>query len=158
VAPPTGPRRDWRVLVAATLGAALLVLGVAPVLGRWIRRWRQERENSEAAHFRRVAAALRGGDPAAITAATMRWLDRLDAGPRPARLDRFLREYGDAEARAAAGALTSSLGAGSRFGEAAALGRGLRRARRHLLRSRRQRERAASVLPELNGPPRDSGV
>ena len=51
----------------------------------------------------------------------------------------------------AAGALAQCLATGETFTEARELGRGLRNARQRLLRSRGREQKAARVLPELNG-------
>jgi hypothetical protein len=85
------------------------------------------------------------------------FFDRLDTATRPARLDLFLREYGDDETRAEAMALARCLAAGEMFTGARSLERGLKTARRRLLQSRRNERREAGVLPELNGRPRPAG-
>ena len=97
-----------------------------------------------------MQAALRGGDPAAITAATASWLDRLDPNVKPARLDLFLDEYGDDATRAVALTLTERLADGETFTDGRVLAAGLKLARRKLLRARKFR-RSREVLPPLNG-------
>jgi hypothetical protein len=49
---------------------------------RRFRQWWHARLESESAYFKRVNAALRVGDPVAISGAIMRWLD---PAVRPAR-------------------------------------------------------------------------
>jgi hypothetical protein len=149
-APIEPPRKRWPLAVAAVV-LAVLGLWFGPRLGLWVRNWQRERRDSEPAHFRKVQAAIRDRDPATISAVIMSWLDRLDPGPRPARLDLFLEDHGDDSCKAAAAALASSLAAGEPFHEGRALARGLAESRRHLLRSRRHQQQAATVLPKLNG-------
>lgn len=146
-----GPPRD-RVPTAVLIApVAALGLWLSVWLLRRIRRWRIARRQSEPAHFKHVRKALPSGDPATIAAAIMGWLDRIDTGVKPARLDLFLDEYGDDAARQAAAALTRSLAANRAFGEWRALGSGLAAARHELFGRRRRRRLASRVLPELNG-------
>ncbi len=86
-------------LLAVTAVVALIGLGLwlGSGLVKRCRRWWRARQESEPAHFKRVNAALRGGDPVAISGAILHWLDRLDPGVRPARLDLFLQDHGDDE-------------------------------------------------------------
>ena len=95
---------------------------------------------------------LRGGDAGAIFGAVMSWLDRLDTGNRPARLDLFLRDHGDDATRAAATKLARCLANGENFTETRTLAQGLKNARRHWQTARRRERAAAGVLPELNAP------
>jgi hypothetical protein len=82
----------------------------------------------------------------------MRWLDRLETGSRPARLDEFLKGHGDEATRSAAAELARDLASGEPFIAAPAMMRGLKKARRHHRKSRRAQRLAAGVLPELNRP------
>ena len=143
------PNRALTFVIAVAVGAAILLLLIG--IGRWLARRRQEWLESEAAAFNRVKKTLRAQNPAAISAAIMHWLDRLDPGPRPARLDLFLEGFGDDNARAAAAALAQSLVTGGRFEGAKVLARGLANARRKFRRTRQAVERADRILPELNG-------
>ena len=71
--------------VAVRTRPILLIVPIA-AFGLWssawlvrrLRSWWAARRESEPAHFRRVQAAIRGGDPRVITTAVMCWLDRLD--------------------------------------------------------------------------------
>ncbi len=152
VAPP--PESRDPVLLAA-MAAVLIALGLWLGLrvGRWFQEWRSAWLESEEAAFRDVNRALRGGDPGKIVGAVMRWLDRLDTGARPARLDLFLDAHGDQATRAAASTLARALASGDRFADARALAHGLRKARKHSRRSLHAERIAAGVLPELNGGP-----
>jgi hypothetical protein len=149
--PPDEPR-DRVVAVAAVAVLIAFGLWLGREAGRGFRRWWHARQESEPAYFKRVTAALRGGDAVAISGAIMRWLDRLDPGVRPARLDLFLRDHGDDETRAAAVALARGLAQNRTFKDARILGHGLKKARKHLQHTRHHERKAAGVLPELNGP------
>jgi hypothetical protein len=81
----------------------------------------------------------------------MAWLDRLDPGPRPARVDKFLDRYGDESSREAAAALARALVDDGMFAPKRNLERGLAAARRRFLRTRRRRATADRILPGLNG-------
>jgi hypothetical protein len=146
------PEPENLPLIASAVILAVLGLCLGLRFGRWYQSWRRGWLESETAAFRRLKAVMRTRDSRAIAAAVMHWLDRLDPGPRPARLDLFLADHGDEATRSAAAALARRLAAGESVGEARALTRGLTKARRHLLQSRRRRMQATKVLPELNRP------
>jgi hypothetical protein len=150
VAPAEQPQD--RVPLAAVV-AVLIALGLwlGLRIGKIFQVWRRAWLQSEEAAFRSMNTALRGGDPGKISAAVMHWLDRLDTGTRPARLDLFLEDHGDETTRAAAAALSQSLATGESLTEARVMARGLKKARRHLLHRRHAFQRAENVLPELNG-------
>ena len=155
VAPPQKSRDP--VLLAA-MAAVLIALGLwlGLRIGSWFQAWRSAWLESEQYAFTGVKRALRSRDPRKISGAVMHWLDRLDTGTRPARLDFFLDAYGDEETRTAAFALSRGLATGERFSEARVLARGLGKARRHFHRALHARQAAADVLPELNGRPPSS--
>ena len=160
LAPQPGEAAETRAARPRDRALTTTVVVVLIALGLWLgrmlvrryRQWWRARLESEPTYFKRVTAALRDGDPVLISSAIMRWLDRLDPGVRPARLDLFLRDHGDDETRAAAAALARCLAQDETFAEARTLGHGLKRARKHLRRARHHERKAASVLPELNGP------
>jgi len=149
-AEPTPQPRDFARTVLLIIPIASFGLWLSTWLFRWLRGWWAARSDSEPIYFRRVQAALRGGDPTAITAAIASWLDRLDTGSRPARLDLFLDEYGDDATRAVSLILTERLADGETFTDGRILAAGLKLARRRLLRARKCR-RSGGVLPPLNG-------
>jgi hypothetical protein len=138
-------------LIAATVLVIVLGLWLGLRLGRWYQASRQARLESEPFAFRQLNTALRGQDAHAISASIMRWLDRLDPGPRPARLDLFLADHGDEATRASASALARCLASGDPFAEGRQLARGLKAARHRLLRARRNQTHADGALPKLNG-------
>lgn len=148
---PVEPPRD-RVPLALAI-VALIALGLwlgRNLVGR-VGGWLKERRESEPAYFRRAMSTIRQGDPAAATAAVMRWLDRLDPDTRPARLDLFLSDHGDEATRAAALSLARNLADGERLADGGGLAKGLKKARLRLLQSKRLQQEAARVLPKLNG-------
>jgi len=151
IAPAEKPR-DRALLAVAVVVLAIVGLWLGIRLGRWFQARRHAWLESEEAAFRSVNKALRGRDPRTISAAVMRWLDRLDTGTRPARLDLFLQDHGDEATRSAAAALARCLATGERFTEARTFGHGVKKARKLFRQSRRHEQRAAGVLPELNGP------
>jgi hypothetical protein len=148
---PEVAQNRWLLAVEITI---LIVFGLwlGLRLGRWYQGRRAAWLESEEAAFRDVKRALRTRDAGSISASGMRWLDRLDPGTRPARLDEFLSRHGDEATREAAAELARDLATGDRVQTASELGLGLKRARRHHRRSRRAHQQAAGVLPELNRP------
>jgi hypothetical protein len=110
---PTGegaapPAFDWReairrygpralgVVVALALFLRLFEARIGALHARWVER-RRERAESESAHLEQVVHAGRSGRPAALLAATYRWLDRRGDARGVARLDRFAQQSGDPE-------------------------------------------------------------
>jgi len=138
-------------LIASAVVLIVVGLWLGIRLGRWYQTWRRSYLESEVYAYRHLNRALRSRDPKAISASIMRWLDRLDPGTRPARLDLFLEDHGGETTQAAAATLSQSLASGEPFAEARAMARGLKKARNHLLRSRRAVRQAERILPELNG-------
>jgi hypothetical protein len=90
--------QDKRVLWLSLAAIALVVLSLLALGGRigtgW-KAWRKARSEAEAAYFRRIRHSAQSGDSAAVLRDTMRWLDRINESSLPARLDLFLRQYGD---------------------------------------------------------------
>jgi hypothetical protein len=147
---PPSRQRDLTGTILLIVPIAAFGLWSSAWLVRRLRSWWAARRESEPAYFRGVQAAIRGGDPRVITAAVMRWLDRLETGSKPARLDLFLSRHGDEATRSAAASLAGSLATGESLSDRGAFARGLKKARRRSLRARRRRHHAAGVLPELN--------
>jgi hypothetical protein len=147
--PAEDPQDRVRLVLAVAVFVGIGLWFGRRFAGRYL-QWRRALRESEAAYFRRVFKALRVGDAGSILSAVMNWLDRLDPGVRPARLDTFLREHGDDRGREAASTLMQCFAAGETFSESADLSRGLKRARHRYRQSRRVERRAAGVLPELN--------
>jgi hypothetical protein len=145
------PPRDLLPFIASAVMVAVLGLWLGLRLGKWYQTRRQTVLESEPFAFRQVQASLRSHDAQAISASIMRWLDRLDPGARPARLDCFLEDHGDEPTRAAAAVLSQSLASGEDFTETRALAHGLKKARSRLLHRRHTVKQAENFLPELNG-------
>jgi hypothetical protein len=148
---PAPQPRDRMMRMAVIAVVVVLVFWLVIRVERWFQARRRAWLGSEEAAFRRMNGALRGHEPAQISAAVMSWLDRLVVGARPARLDRFLEDHGDEPTQAAAAALARGLAAGERFAESRSLARGLKKARKKFRQSQDAQRRASSVLPELNG-------
>ena len=146
---PQNPLLLWVTLIAAGLAAAML-LRYRRHATTWWRTWRQARDQTEAACFRRVMQSLRAGTPKAALRDLMKWLDHINADPRPARLDRFLRDYGDARMQEAAAPLMKSFSIGAESRDLTTFSHGLVSARARWRRRQRQKEQAHRALPELN--------
>jgi len=97
VASQANARSSWSVLIVLlVVVVALLVFG-GRVLAGWT-AWRQARNETEAAYFRRIRRSARSGDQKAVLRDTMRWLDRINNDSQVARLDLFMQKYGDSRA------------------------------------------------------------
>lgn len=145
---PNTPLR-WITLVVAAIAAVLAFRFRGSVMASWA-SWRMTRSDTEAMYFRRVMRSVRSGDPRATLRETMRWLDRINDDHRPARLDLFLRLYGDTQAREAATRVTRSLLSGGALSSVSALGRGLAAARTRWRQAQRGKRHASAQLPEMN--------
>jgi hypothetical protein len=135
----------WGFLLAVVALAAALVAG----RHRW-ERWRKERLASEGHAFAEAMREIRGGDPARSLGALLRWLDRLEDGERPARLDRFMERHGDERGREGLVRLEAAMASGDSGFDRGQLAADWKRARRGWKKARRERSRAERVLPELN--------
>ena len=90
-------RPSWSALIVLlVVVVVLLVLGGRVLVG-WS-AWRQARNETEAAYFRRIRRSARSGDQKAVLRDTMRWLDRINNESQVARLDLFMQKYGDSRA------------------------------------------------------------
>jgi hypothetical protein len=143
--------RPWWWLAAAAAVMGLIVLG-RPVLRLW-RAAAKKRAQSEYHRFRLLQAAIRRGRPAQVLRELMRWLDRINASARPARIDVFLDRYGDAQTRAALDTLQRQVDDGGRITDRAALASHLKRARERWLRQSGEHQDNHFALPPLNGAP-----
>lgn len=112
--------------------------------------WRTARKESESRYFRRAMRSLKSRDAGAGIRDTMCWLDRINDNNRPARLDLFLRQYGDAPVQVAADQLVRSVASGKKISQGPVLPGGLRVARDRWRLARRARQRRPDELPELN--------
>jgi len=138
-------QQDNRLLLALLMlilvsGVGLLVFGRRAAAG-W-RAWRNVRSEAEVAYFQRIRYAAKSDDSDAVLRETMRWLDRINDNSKPARLDLFLRKYGDARSQ------ESILDQGN-AGTRAFLG-SLAAARKRWRRAQRVVEHSRDLLPNLN--------
>jgi len=136
-------KRLWLTYLMLILAVivGLLVFGGRAAAG-W-RVWRNVRSEAEAAYFKRIRLAVDSGDYDAVLRETMRWLDRINDNSEPARLDLFLRKYGDARSQ-------ESILDQSNAGIRAFLG-SLTAARNRWRRAQRGVEHSRDLLPNLNG-------
>lgn len=104
---PVPTKSETRLAIPLTI--LLFVFGLSYLC--WRNRillseaWRQalyRHQSSEKSHFRRFVRAVGSNDAKATYRLLMRWLDCLEHPVQPARLDRFLAEYGDRAAIQAA--------------------------------------------------------
>ncbi len=109
------------------------------------------RSEKEIGYFRRVMTSARSGYPKATLRETIRWLDRINEHDRPARLDLFLRQYGDLRAREAASRVTRGLATDREISIVSAFGNGLAAARTRWRQAQRGKRHASALLPKMNG-------
>jgi hypothetical protein len=135
-------RLSWSTLLAIAIAAVALIGFGGRLLNRWS-KWRNTRRESENMYFRRIRQSARSGNQKALLRDTMRWLDRINKDSRPARLDRFLMQYGSSQPRLSALDL-------DRPGIAAFL-KELTTARKRWQIAQQGTEQLTRLLPELNG-------
>jgi hypothetical protein len=143
----------WLTVIAIAVVTAMIALIYRDSIATCWTAWRKARSETEAAYFRRVMKSVRSEDPKATVREIMRWLDRIKVDQQPARLDQFLRQYGDASVRQAAVNLVASLSPEGKNCSFSTLGRGLAAARSRWRQRQLPRKHANSRLPELNGSP-----
>jgi hypothetical protein len=132
-------RFSWLVLLAVVIVAVSFGRGLT---GHWA-AWRRSRKENEATFFRQVRRSARSGDSKAVLRDTMRWLDRINESARPARLDQFLRKYGDSQSQVSTLDLDKP-GIAAFLAELAA-------ARKRWQATNQSEQRAVELLPDLNG-------
>jgi len=145
----SGTRLVLSILLAIGLGALLALRFGSRFLERFA-AWRKARSESEANYFRQVMRSARSGDQYALLRDTMHWLDRINDGTQPARLDQFIEQYGDAGSQIAAGALTRPPTADQKKPNLAAVANGLAAARTRWHKAQRIQQRVTELLPGLN--------
>lgn len=149
VTQPTDIRFRWGALIALVLAvlATFRFSGIA--MGR-LTAWRKMRSETEAMYFKHLLRSSRSGSRKAVMRDTMRWLDRINVDPRPARLDQFLEQYGDSDVQQAAVDLMNTLPADQDPSTISVFARGLIAARKRWHKTQRIRQQATIQLPELN--------
>jgi hypothetical protein len=140
----------WSALLAIVVAAVAVVRFGDRLASRWT-AWRQARSEKEAMYFRRVRRSARSGNQNAVLRDTMRWLDRVNDTPHPARLDRFFQQYGDVRSQEAAILLTDSRVSDRKQSDLAALINVLAAARKRWQKEQRGKGRVTGLLPDLNG-------
>ncbi len=139
----------WPALLAAAL-AAVIAFRFGGVISEIITAWRKSRSESEAMYFRQVMRSARSGDQKAVLRHTMRWLDRINNDSRPARLDQFLRQFGDTRTQADALELMETLSPDRAKSDITALASGLAAARTRWRQAQCVRRQVTGSLPGLN--------
>jgi hypothetical protein len=140
----------WSALLAILVAAVAVVRFGDRLANRWT-AWRRARSEKEAMYFRRVRRSARSGDQNAVLRDTMRWLDRINDKSHPARLDRFIQQYGDVRSQEAAIHLTNGRVSDRNQSDIAALINGLAAARKRWQKEQRGKGRVTGLLPDLNG-------
>jgi hypothetical protein len=140
----------WSALLAILVAAVAVVRFGDRLAGRWT-AWRRARSEKEAMYFRRVRRSARSGDQNALLRDIMRWLDRINDKSHPARLDRFIQQYGDVRSQEAAIHLTDSRVSDRNQSDIAALINALAAARKRWKKEQRGKGRVTGFLPDLNG-------
>jgi len=105
---------------------------------------------SEQYHFQQIAAACRRNDPKSVLRMTMQWLDHavyLDG--TPARLDQFIKRYGDPELQQMAGQLLGMNMSETGTQQLKSFYRELAKARASWKKEKRRREEVEAILPEI---------
>ena len=141
--------RAYFLPVAGLLSIAVVLLLRRPLAVRW-RNWHQARAHSEARYFRRLRAAVRAGDPGAVYRHLMRWLDRLEYTKQAARLDDFIKRYGDEADRRVMAQLQASLNDNSRLTNRKEILMVLGKTRRRWLQRNSSAGTSDTGLPPLN--------
>jgi hypothetical protein len=150
VAPQASKQQLWPVLIALAIIVALAYRFGRRVLRHWV-EWRRLRSESEPAYFRKAMRSSRSGDRKAFLRHTMRWLDRINPTSSPARLDDFVRRYGNLQTREAASHVMRDLANGQDESTVRELAKGLKTARASWQRSLRAHRKSSNRLPYLNG-------
>jgi hypothetical protein len=141
----------WGILFGVvSLLLTLLLLYRRKALAGW-QRWRRKKRGAEARYLRSLIRSLRTRDPLTILRHLHQWLDRIDQGPAPARLDLFLARYGDGQARDAVDELYRCLRTGNKYTGWKSLSINLSTARNRWRKTMHRRRSVNRVLPQLNG-------
>lgn len=132
----------WLALLAMTIAVIVALSFAGKLTGRWA-AWRRSRKENEATLFRQLRRSARSRDSKAVLRDTMRWLDRINESSRPARLDQFLRKYGNGQSQLSILDLDKP-GITTFLSELAV-------ARKRWQTSNQSKQRAVEWLPDFNG-------
>lgn len=150
------PNSEWPIwlpVLAGLAGLAVILIALRNAGGLRIRwaAWQKSRNDREIVHFQRVLKSLQAGERKAALRQTMRWLDRINENSRPARLDRFLEQYGEDGLHDRLLQFFNDRAAKPGRADVGPMVSGLSAARRRWLRNQRIQSRANNALAELNG-------
>ena len=125
--------------------------GIRPIL--LLRRWREQRRNSEPAHFQQCLSDLRDANAVAALNATLIWLNHIKPNGRGASLIQFAADYGDDGFRQRVQQQQDQLFGRHQSGatwDASSFMHSLIAARQQWLRSQRRSLQQPDHLPTLN--------
>jgi hypothetical protein len=117
---------------------------------RYLNDWRAARHDREVVYYTQIIDAIRAEDSTATLQATMKWLDKINNDPLPARLDSFLRLYGDDQSPEAVNGLVRAFLAPRGSWNFKELRYALDGARKKWQREQRKTEYSNRILPKLN--------
>lgn len=139
----------WYFVAAFFVVVGLLWRSRRSLVQRWS-GWRRQRRESELRYFKRALRSVRSGDARSALRDIMRWLDRVNAGDKPAQLEHFARHYAGEDARVVVERLLDAVASDGRLSEPGAVVTLLNTLRQRWRDARRPRTKHAVVLPELN--------
>jgi hypothetical protein len=148
--PQASTPRWWPFVVALAMVAGLAFRFGGRLSQHWV-SWRRLRSGSEPVYFRKLMRSARSGDRRAFLRDTMRWLDRINPTSKPARLDEFVRDYGDSQTEQAASCFMKDLENSEDRSTVRQLAKGLKASRERWLRSLKAGQESGNHLPNLNG-------
>jgi hypothetical protein len=149
----TGDQTSLRIGWIAAVLLIVLVLSGARYRSRLREYWRRisrASKNSEAQRFRRALTAIRSGDAKIALRMITEWLDHSFDDGRPARLDSFLKRYGDSETQEEIFRLVHSLCSSASAWDAQVVLAGLKAARTRWRKVRTKNSNFDRELPHLN--------
>lgn len=159
-----GPSDDTQLSFRNYWLPAILVVAFGFLFLRFRKRiarrwslWRTDRKKSETRVFRIAIRSIGTGKTHAALRDLMRWIDRINQGERPARLDVFLRRYGDDRTREIVDHGLRNLESDRRISDPSTLITGLSAARDRWRGDRKSKKLAQNPLPALNPAIEDSG-
>jgi len=137
----------WPIILSLLLIVVAVLAAGRRTADLWA-EWQKARNESEAMYFRHVKRSARSGDQAAVLRDTMRWLDRINDGSRPMRLDQFLQQHGDARSQESMSQEVIPIQSKSGITAFVSI---LAAARKRWLQVCRSRKCVTEILPDLNG-------
>ncbi len=150
--PQSAKTKDIRllaVLLVFFLIILTLFLSLRSRLKTTFSAWKQTRRESESYYFKEVSKAAGKNDAQILLQASMRWLDQISTDNLPARMDLFLRKYGDDGAEVAFNELLTAYGSSNAATLTANFFKALANARTKWRKMKRRKKKAELVLPQI---------